>query len=104
MKPEIKAAFKKAAQQCDARIAAQEKAKEQRNSDREEFEARWYSVRQDVVVPALEQIRDELRLDGRPLIPFALGNNMFNGFHCLGNLFVSWWPIAHPTAAPTTPW
>jgi len=64
MKPEIKAAFKEAAQQYDARIAAQKKAEEQRNPDREEFEARWYSARQNIVVPALEQIRDELRRHG----------------------------------------
>ena len=70
MKPEIKAAFRKAAQQYDARIAAHERAKEQRNSDREEFEARWHSMRQDVVVPALEQNSRRVetgRLDGRCL-------------------------------------
>ncbi len=60
MKKEIQDAIEKAVAGFEARIAEQRRAHERQVIEQHKFEAEWRRVRDDVVVPALRQVRDLL--------------------------------------------
>jgi hypothetical protein len=60
MDPKTKAAFEKAATDFEARDQQRREVDEERVSDRRNFEQNWKAICQDVVVPALEQIGQQV--------------------------------------------
>ncbi len=60
MKSEIREAFRKAASVYEARQADQQRAQENKVSERQRFEAEWRRVVDRILKPALEQISQEI--------------------------------------------
>jgi hypothetical protein len=60
MKKEIKDALEKAIADFDTHVAERQRAHERQVVEQNKFEAEWRRVRDDVVVPALRQVRDLL--------------------------------------------
>ena len=60
MKAETRAGFEQALAGYDARTKAAAAAKDEKLSQRRQFEAEYRQVRDDVIVPALKQIAEEL--------------------------------------------
>jgi hypothetical protein len=60
MRDEVRAGFKLAVADYDARIKAASDAKEAKLAQRHRFEADYRRIRDSVIIPALKQVADEL--------------------------------------------
>jgi hypothetical protein len=60
MKSDVKAAFRKAAEEHETRAVERLREQEKRLTDRDQFEAGWRDARARIVLSALGQIREEV--------------------------------------------